>query len=370
MFNIYLQSKKNKQGERSAYLRLRRKQADLCIPLKFSINSKDFDSRKGRVKSSHTLHRELNTHINEVLTRAQEASTLYGAGLINIEEFHSRVYLKEKSIKSLLKTYEEEKSISTYKTYCSCLKAFETAINKECTFESIEHNNILKAISVWKRKGLKASSINTYIKHLSILKNDAYKRGLTSRPYIKQRAYIQRAQFEVKSITKEKFIEACKNAETEQEKKALALYLLSFITRGLYYKDFETLKPREDAFIHYRHKTGNKMYINGLEGLVKELYEYVKDSITDRQGRIITKLLGVSFKTARKTYDSYAVLLGVDFQIRLHLLAQRDRSIKKHYTNFEWEALQEEVNKQHLRVIHAFDVYTAFCTLMGLHSDS
>ena len=103
------------------------------------------------------------------------------------------------------------------------------------------------------------------------------------------------------------------------------------------------------------------MLIDGLDGLVLTLYNSIDlDELAHSRVRkyqtAIIKLINAPHKSARKTFDSYALLLGTDFQIRLHLLGQRDASIKRYYTNFEMVEIQKKVHSAHRDIVNHFGV--------------
>ena len=62
------------------------------------------------------------------------------------------------------------------------------------------------------------------------------------------------------------------------------------------------------------------------------------------------------FKTARKTFESYALLLDIPAEIRYRLLGHQDRTIKRHYQNWEWEKMIDKVDEAHLKVLEEFNV--------------
>jgi len=358
MIGVYLQTSANRMNEHSLYIRVRSKGLSLSIPLKFSIQKKYFDTKRKRVKSSHPLSIPFNKKIDEVSIKVYEALQLYRADIITLEDFNNRLAKRQqKSIEHLLNIYETEKKHNTYKLYEYSITAYKRALNKTIRFDDIAHSNITKAISIWKAEGLSPTSINTYIRHLGILKNDAYKRDYCSKAFTRHNAYNQRvSSLEIKSITSKQFKEAINKVKSNNERKALILYLLSFCTRGLYFKDLQTMQPQRNGFKHYRHKTNNKMNIDGLEGVIIDLYNTIKPELNNlpKYSKIIKRLLGVPFKTARKTYDSYSLINNIDFQIRIHLLGQRDPSIKRHYTNFEMKAIKLKIYQANRIIIEDF----------------
>ena len=365
MSGIYLQSTSNKHNKHSIYFRIRVPEGSFTVPTKISVLRNDWDAKRSSIRPTNSLSNHLNARIREIHNRVEEAKDLYRAKAITFLELKARCtgVLCSNPLETILKTYREEKGVRTVQAYETALNALRRCLGGNIGISDINYSTIHKALAYWKREELSPTTINTYVRHLVSLRNNAFKRNLVDSRIDKDRSFNQRVkELEIRSITKEQFRNAVLNAKTKTEIDALKLYLLSFISRGLYFGDFKTLNPTSGVFTHYRQKTGNRMLIDGLDGLILTLYDSIdmselKHSRLRKYQTALTKILGAAHKTARKTFDSYALLLGVDFQIRLHLLGQRDRSIKRHYTNFEMKAIQNSVNDAHRKVVNHFGAY-------------
>lgn len=356
MLGIYLQSKENKEKKRAVYFRVRTTSGSFTISTGIRATTKGWNKKTQKLKPVSELECTLNNKLTKKRELIEKSLALHSAGIIDFLELKRRCLGESSgSVEELLDIYSKEKSRKTVEAYRTPLNCLGVE-----SISDINYNSITKGISSWKGN-LSPHSINTYVRHLISFRNDAFRRGMVDSPITRERVYRQRVrELEIRSITKEEFKEALANAKTEIELTALRMYILSFISRGLYYGDFKTLNAKRNTFTHYRQKTGNKMLLDGLNGLVKELHETIPLSHLNpnriRKYQCATKALlnGATFKTARKTYDSYALLNDVDFQIRIHLLGQRDVSIKKHYTNFEMKAIQDKVSRAHKRIIESF----------------
>ena len=94
---------------------------------------------------------------------------------------------------------------------------------------------------------------------------------------------------------------------------------------------------------------------NPLELLIYDTEDTrVHKNIWDVYQKRCTKILGYSFKTARKTFESVAMLLDVSSPIRYKLLGHVDSSIKRNYLNWEWEKLSSKVDDAHRAVLEDF----------------
>lgn len=84
----------------------------------------------------------------------------------------------------------------------------------------------------------------------------------------------------------------------------------------------------------------------------EELHKNVWDVYVKRSRKVV----GLPFKTARKTFESFAMKLGISQEVRYRLLGHQDRTIKSSYQNWEWEDLIEIVDDAHMQVLKALEV--------------
>jgi hypothetical protein len=113
-------------------------------------------------------------------------------------------------------------------------------------------------------------------------------------------------------------------------------------------------------------KRGLDVYsVNELDGW---LFKYdINDTKThknvwDVYQKSIKRLLGKPFKTARKTFESYALKLAISQDIRYKLLGHANPTIKAHYQDWEWDELKQQVDEAHELVLKEYkveDIYKA-----------
>ncbi len=80
--------------------------------------------------------------------------------------------------------------------------------------------------------------------------------------------------------------------------------------------------------------------------LHKNVWDYYKKKVT--------KLLGYSYNTARKTFNTYALELQVSNTIRRVLLGHTDSSMLSHYDNLNAKRFMEQVEVAHMSVLEDF----------------
>ena len=88
----------------------------------------------------------------------------------------------------------------------------------------------------------------------------------------------------------------------------------------------------------------------------------IHKNVWDVYQKRIKKLLGKPFKTARKTFESYALKLKISQDIRYKLLGYANPTIKAHYQDWEWNELKLQVDEAHLNVLNEYkakEIYKA-----------
>ena len=88
-------------------------------------------------------------------------------------------------------------------------------------------------------------------------------------------------------------------------------------------------------------------------------------NVWDVYQKRIKELTGKPFKTARKTFESYALKLKVSQDIRFKLLGHANPTIKAHFQDWEWDELKEQVDEAHLEVLKEYktkEIYKAINT--------
>ena len=228
----------------------------------------------------------------------------------------------------------------------------------------------------------------------------------------------------VETVKTEDFLEAIPKANDIYDIQALFFYLLMFCLRGLYQADIVTMHKYANnldindseagwdkrRFIkHERSKSGELMEIKiniypthsiiavlallverthkqktnkrtgkpfkkGGYNVMPEkmsdgwIFAYdindtlIHKNVWDVYQKRIKKLLGKPFKTARKTFESYALKLKISQDIRYKLLGYANPTIKAHYQDWEWDELKLQVDEAHLNVLNEYkakEIYKA-----------
>lgn len=267
------------------------------------------------------------------------------------------------------------------------------------------------------KNGIANSSINSYFVKIRAIMNDAYDNGVVHDKFIlnkKLRLPSKRKLIETCS-TKE-FEEAIEKINSIYDWQSLAFYLLMFCTRGMYLADivnFKKVNLKNDEFEHkdfgkigmlalkgydylihkrsktkhrgnddmiiridaeptmqlisslkrtvyYTHYRKNKNVVPSLEDEVA-IFKYNVDtdyilhsSLWDVYKKRVKKLLGYPYKTARKTFNTYALELEMSDSIRRILLGHIDDSMLSHYDNTNTSKIQQQVEDAHISILKEF----------------
>ena len=380
---------------------------------------KDIDSKNWRVKKSNPNQLELNKALEDAREKIHTALNRFETKQFTYNQVVSYLKGEidygsvDKYIDSVIK---ESRTSYTYNDYKSILGAFKKHLNipldQQVTFTEFSSYEVLDR---FKRSainnGIAGTTINSYFNKIRAVLNDAYNKGYIYEKFILQRGLkvASRPSRKIETITPEEFEKAIMKVDNIYDAQALALYLLMFGLRGMYltdivalkdaefkHNDFNTKDPYLDIFndgekyiIHRRVKTKNSAnddliirlddnipyLINQTKrlfdithsgrGIISEnplaLFDYdLTDNIKhknvwDVYQRRVKKLLGYSYQTARKTYNTFATELEVSNTIRDILLGHAPQSInERHYINRRTIKISEKVQEAHTEILEDF----------------
>lgn len=384
------------------------------------VKTKDIDKRSWRVKTSSISQKDLNIALDGCKDKVSIALTRFETKQFTYNQVISYLKgeVDYGSVDRYIETViKDSRTAQTYNDYRSILKAFKKHLDipktNEVTFQEYSSYELLDK---FKRQaldnGLANTTVNSYFAKIRAVLNDAYDKGYVYEKFTLKRGLRlpSRASNKIETITSEEFEEAIHKAKDIYEVQALALYLLMFGLRGMYnsdivalkdaeYKqnDFDTKNPYLNIFndgnkyiIHRRVKTKNRSnddLIIRLDEMIPALLDFTKRlfKITHKEQGILSTnklalfdydlsdltlhkkiwgryqkriiiVLGYNFKTARKTYNTYATELEVSNTVRNILLGHSPQSVnEKHYINRKTIKLSEKVQEAHTEVLKDFN---------------
>ena len=142
------------------------------------------------------------------------------------------------SVEEYVKTdFIKNKSIITANDYLNVVKVFKKHLKKA----NIHFNDILDENTIFEfkytaeKKGLKISSINSYIKKMAVIMNTAHKDNLINKRFLIPRLIIDKRQKSIKSkyFDKEQFIKAVNKSEDLYQIQSLSIFLMLVICGGM-----------------------------------------------------------------------------------------------------------------------------------------
>jgi len=262
------------------------------------------------------------------------------------------------------------------------------------------------------KNGLSGISINSYFKQIQGIYRDAKNNNYNSDEFEVPKSLRPRntRPKPIQTVSGQVFYDAIKNSKNLYECQTLGLYLLMFACRGMYQADIvqmssENVDIPENSSLkrtfrlnHHRHKTKDSnsdlMQINvsmemyGLISLLKYSFIYthshlrpevladyddvlaifnydvndktLHNGLWDFYGKNCKRLLGMPFKTARKTFNTVALELAIPESIRRILLGHTDKSMLRHYDNVQAKRIQEQVDNAHLSILEKGSFVTMY----------
>ena len=182
----------------------------------------------------------LNITLEKLRNKKKEALINYYENNWSTSELES--YLKKGidiySLEEYVKTdFVKNKSLITANDYLNVVKVFKKHLKKvNIHFSDILDENIMFAFKYnAEKKGLKTSSINSYIKKMAVIMNMAYNDNLINKKFVIPNLMIEKRQKSItsKSFYKEKFIKAVNKSEDLYQIQSLSLFLMLVICGGM-----------------------------------------------------------------------------------------------------------------------------------------
>lgn len=264
--------------------------------------------------------------------------------------------------------------------------------------------------------GLSPNTINSYFTKIRVVLNDAYLNQYIFEKFTLHKSLkMPKPMSQPKTCSVEEFVNGLEKCKTLVEVQALGFWLLMFGTRGMYPADIVKIKKSdlrdtfeseygddvinsglnklintgENFLVHIRSKNRNrsnvpmiirvdlntlKLFVNlKLSAILTHynrsevlgafddnlsIFDYNVDSKTheyfwDNLSGHCSKLLGYSFKQARKTFNTQALKLKVTNDVRQVLLGQKNMTMLQYYDDLS--VIEDEVNEAHKSVLKAFD---------------
>ncbi|MET6990049.1 phage integrase SAM-like domain-containing protein [Sediminicola arcticus] len=380
-----------------------------------TIEPKHWDEKKGRVKASYANAIILNKALEEFRIKVNTCEDKYQTKQFSRQEVVS--FLEGKvgfdSVDEYIETeIKESRSGATYIDYRTAINSLKyyTDIKDKLLFHEVNYGLLDRYKRNFLKSGKRATSYNSNLTKIRAIMNDAYNKGFIFEKFeLPKGLRMASRRSEIRTCTTEDFKEAILKVKSIYEWQALGFYLLMFCTRGMYPSDIVNFKmanfdgindmskfcdSKNKYLVHRRAKTKNRgnddMWIMiddyPTYKLLKTLkysiifthykskpeiipsfddeiaiFKYDVDTQYDVHGNVwdiykkkVSRLLGYSYKTARKTFNTYALELSVSDTIRRVLLGHTDDSMLAHYDNLNTKKFVKQVENAHKKVLRDF----------------
>ena len=291
----------------------------------------------------------LNITLEKLKNKKKIALIKYHADNWSTSELEN--YLKKGidiySVEEYVKTdFVKNKSPITANDYLNVVKVFKKHLKKANIYfnDILDENTIFEFKYTAEKKGLKTSSINSYIKKMAVIMNRAHKDSLINKRFVIPRLIIEKRQKSttLKSFNKEKFIEAVNKSEDLYQVQSLSLFLMLVVCGGMTpsnlvnYKVIENKKQKDlVGSILYDENSIILKYRKSNKG---ELKKYIK--LCHIKMKIIELVKTLFYITHQKKYpfiiSPYSNYYSI-FDFDIH----KDHNLYRNFWNFYQRKIKE-----------------------------
>jgi hypothetical protein len=403
---LYIKSLANRNQSAPIFIYAQHKGKIFKKNIGISVLPKEWNKNTYQIKSSSISTVAINKKLLEITNTLREAWSLFESDMYTWDELCNRLKggKPDEGVMSFIEdVLGPGMRLSTFQSYKYSYRALLKALGRDSlTFKELNYDNLDQAVRVWKNEEKSPSSIETYLKHLGVIINEANDREFVNYRFEKKKKWRVKKQTKViESATTEQLLNSVKNINDIYDFQAFSFWLLMFCMRGLYPSDIVKMYNNElinesesnlNRYVeHKRSKTGEPMKIlyscSPTEEIINALqisiaithlnrsnkfpdvypkgwhtlifFEYPEElhkNVWDVYIKRCRKVVGLPFKTARKTFESYALMLDIPAEVRYRLLGHQDRTIKRFYQNWEWDKMIDKVDEAHLKVLEEFKV--------------
>ena len=187
-----------------------------------------------------TLSIALNITLEKLKDKKEDALAKYVENNWSFNELEN--YLKKGidiySIEEYVKNdFAKNKNIITGNDYFNVIKVFKKHLNKvNISFNDLlENNTILEFKLKAQRNGVKVTSINSYIKKIGVIMNQAFRDGFITRRFVIPKYVLEYREKKLDKVLfdKYKFIEAINNSENIFQVQSLSIFLMLVLCGGM-----------------------------------------------------------------------------------------------------------------------------------------
>ena len=241
----------NKDGRSLIYLRAKKGDKIFRKSLSITVKPSDWISRNYQVKGTAINSIILNRKLTEITSNMNLVWSSFEGGIYNWDELCRMLAggSPEEGILGFLEDVLRPRiKFTTYSSYFYSYKALLKALDQDSlSFKELNYDSIDKAVMVWKNQDKSPSTIETYIKHLGVIINEANERGIVNYKFEKKKKWRAKKYTKViESVeSPEQLLNSIKNVKDIYDFQTFAFWLLMFCMRGLYPADLVKMYKNE-----------------------------------------------------------------------------------------------------------------------------
>jgi len=383
------------------------------ISTPLTIEKRFWNASKERVRNTYNNSRILNKELDALNVKMRKAIDKYSAKQFTHQQVVAYVTGKtdfdsvDGYIETVIKTSRSKPTYIDYRTAINSLKT-HTGYTEGQKLLFYEVN--FKLLSDFRLKskevGMRATSFNSYLRKIRAVMNDAYdKNYIFDKFKLNKRLWRHAKRKPIETSTPDQIFAGIEKIKNIYDFQAIGFWVLMFALRGMYPADVVNLSwsnlhgiKGSDALFHILHtrsktaESSNEVLVIRIDYNIVDLLFAIKHSIIythlsskphvvpslgdllkifdydpsneyvlhqntwDTYKKKIKKLIGVSYNTARKTFDTIAMTLAVPDMTRRVLLGHAEPSMLKHYGDIQSERFQEQVEAAHRKVLKDFKI--------------
>jgi len=230
------------------------------------VNKKNYSSKIISIIKDDNTHITKNIILKKLFESKSKTIKNYKSGQWNIQECEKylKIGLELYSVKKYIDESFNHLSIFTKKDYINTVNVYKKHLDfkEDINIRDFNYENLLKFKQNLLYSGLKASSINSYIKKIKVIVNKAYKDGRIIKRDIFENIMLKENNHSInKNILSLKNIETAINKTTNiYELQSILFFLISIIFKGI--RPIDLIKYRKiDKTQQNNHGIGNYNYI-------------------------------------------------------------------------------------------------------------
>ncbi len=363
--SLFLKNSLNKKAEQPVYIRITHKGKSVYISTQVSVKKNNWDKNKKKVLRSDILHMSKNKRISAYYNSAENVflEHILKNKHIDIQSLKNKINItKATGFFEFSKNMIDKKQISesrkkTVNYIIQSIKSYKSNI----TLEDINHSFFTDFSMHLKNKGLRDSSIKTYIDYIKSVLNEALKQQVLSintwSDFKYNVTYNQKP-----ALTKEE-VNIIKNiffkTKNKTIKKICKLFLFSVETgvslSDLHIISYEDIKQYEKGFLlqssRFKTKAEYRVplskfalflidYSKKRQGKIFVFKKHIQYSMQklkeETKGKIKTPY---TFHTARHTFATNLAGAGVSEKIIMAMMGHKDTKSNRVYAEIRDHAL-------------------------------